>query len=101
MVLNLRQPNRRGFKSALKETRRRKREYYYSAVSVLVVKIILLFFLCILFTVTTRVFYYKLSHNPGILRYSIPAVVLIAIIVLIRYIILNIKELRDIKKNMD
>jgi hypothetical protein len=100
MVLKMRQPNRRGFKSQIRETRRRKREYYYSAVSVLVVKFILLVFLVILFVASSRLFYYKLSHNPGILRYSIPAVVLVAIGVLIYYIVINIREIKDISNDM-
>ena len=100
MILKMRRPDRRGFKSTFRETRRRKREYYYSAVSVLVVKFILLVFLVILFITSSRLFYYKLSHNPGILRYSIPIVVLIGIGVLIYYIVINIKEIKDISDSM-
>ncbi|MCK4538524.1 MAG: hypothetical protein KAV42_06980 [Candidatus Krumholzibacteria bacterium] len=100
MILKLRPPDRRGFKSSFREKRRRKREYLYSAVSVLVVKFILLVFLVILFITSSRLFYYKLSHNPGILRYSIPAVVLIGIGVLIYYIIISIKEIKDISNTM-
>lgn len=100
MVLKTRRPNRRGFKSTLRETTRRKREYYYSGISVFVVKIILLVFLCILLSVSTRLFYFRLSDNPGILRLSIPLVVLAAIIVLLYYIIRNYKDLREEYKNM-
>jgi uncharacterized integral membrane protein len=100
MVMKMRKVDRRRFKSTLRETRRRKREYFYSAVTVLVVKIILLVFLCILFYTSATFFYYGASDSPAPLKLAIPAMVLVAIIILTFYIYKNIKDIREEYKNL-
>jgi hypothetical protein len=96
MVMRLRQPNRRGFRSPIRERRKRQREYYYAAVSVLVVKIILLVFLSILFAVSAQLFHYRFPHLTPALRYAVPALVAIFAFVLIFLIYKNIRELKEI-----
>jgi hypothetical protein len=98
MIMRLRQPNRRGFRSPIKERRRRQREYYYASVSVLVVKIVLFVFLCILFSVTVRLFHYRFSHLTPVARYAVPAIVAIFAIVLVYFIYKNILEIRELSK---
>lgn len=95
MVLRLRQPERRRFKSTLRDAHRRQREYYYAAVSVLVVKIILLFFLGILCYVSLRLFPYRFPAGTFAVRYGVPVVVAAFMLVLLRVIYSNIKELRE------
>ena len=95
MVLPVRKPNRRHFKSTLRERQKRQREYYYSEATLLVVKFILLWFLCILLYVSTKLFYFGLHDNPRFFRIGIPAVVLVSIIILAYRIIKNMKELKE------
>lgn len=95
MVLPVRKPNRRHFKSTLRERQKRQREYYYSEAMLLVVKFILLWFLCILLYVSTKLFYFGLQDNPRFFRIGIPAVVFVSIIILVYRIIKNIKELKE------
>ncbi len=96
MTMKLRQPDRRRFRSPIRERRRREREYYYAAVSVLVVKIILFVFLAILFDVSIRLFHHKFQHLSPPLRYMVPALVGIAGIALIYFIVKNVKDLREL-----
>ena len=98
MIMRLRKPNRRGFRSPIKERRRRQREYYYASVSVLVVKIVLFVFLCILFSVSYRLFHYRFRDMTPPVRYSVPAIVAIFAIVLAYYIYKNINEIRRSSK---
>jgi hypothetical protein len=98
MILNPRKPDRRRFRSPIREARRREREYYYAAVSVLVVKIILLVFLCILLYVSLKLFPYKFPEGPFLQRFGVPMLVGLFILVLVRFIINNIKELKASSK---
>ncbi len=100
MILQTRKPDRRRFKSSLRTSIRRKREYYYSFVTVLVVKIVLLVFLCILFSTTLRVFYSRFSGRTPFVRFSVPVLVLVMIVVLIWFIVKNIKELKNEYNNL-
>lgn len=95
MILDPRKPNRRNFRSPIREARNREREYYYAAVSVLVVKIILLVFLCILLYVTLQLFPGMFPDGSVLKRYGVPLLVVGFIMVLLRFIINNIKELRE------
>lgn len=95
MILKLRQPNRRRFKSTIRERRKREREYYYASFSVLVVKIILFVFLAVLFSVSFRLFHYRFDHLSPPVRYAVPLLVAGSAIVLIYFIYKNIKELRE------
>lgn len=94
MILNPRKPNRRHFRSPIREARKREREYYYAAVSVLVVKIILLVFLCILLYITLQLFHGMFSDGSVLKRFGVPFLIAGFILVLVRFIINNIKELR-------
>ncbi|MCK4350306.1 MAG: hypothetical protein KAX13_05570 [Candidatus Krumholzibacteria bacterium] len=98
MVMKLRQPNRRKFRSPIRARRQRLREYYYAAVSVLVVKIVLFIFLSILFKVSVRLFHYRFQNVTPVLRYAVPALVAAAGIVLAYFIYKNIKDLRELAK---
>lgn len=98
MILNPRKPDRRHFRSPIREARKREREYYYAAVSVLVVKIILLVFLCILLYVTLQLFPGMFHDGSVLKRFGISFLVAGFILVLSRYIINNIKELREASK---
>lgn len=93
MIMRLRPPDRRKFRSPLRERKRHQREYYYASVSILVVKIVLFVFLWVLFFVSVRLFRYRFSHLTPPIRYAIPAVVCIFALVLGYYIIKNIREL--------
>ena len=94
MILTPRKPDRRHFRSPIREARKREREYYYAAVSVLVVKIILLVFLCILLYVSLQLFPGMFPEGSFLKRYGVPLLVGGFIAVLLRFIINNIKELR-------
>jgi hypothetical protein len=98
MILTPRQPNRRHFRSPIREARKREREYYYAAVSVLVVKIILLVFLCILLYVSLQLFPGMFPDGSFLKKYGVPMLVGGFILVLMRFIINNIKELREASK---
>jgi hypothetical protein len=98
MVMKLRKPDRRKFRSPIRERRRRQREYYYAAVSVLVVKIVLFIFLAILFSVAIRLFHYRFQHITPALRYAVPLLVAIAAIILAYFIYKNINELREMAR---
>ncbi len=95
MIMRIRQPNRRRFKSKVLEKRKRERENYYSAFSVLIIKIILLVFLTILLFVSFRVFYYKFQESPFMIRYMVPGLVVIFIIWMFYSIFNNIKAIRE------
>ncbi len=99
MVLNLRKPNRRKFKSSIGERRKREREYYYSSVTVLVVKIILFFFLLVLVDVSFRLFHYRFSDLSPPIKYSVPALVAIFAIADAVSIVKSIQKVRQIRKN--
>jgi len=101
MVLSTRTPNRRRFKSTIRNKQKRKREYFYSTVTVLAVKVVLVWFLCVLLYISTRLFYSRLSDNPNIFRLAIPAVILVTIIVVSHNIYKNIKEIKAQSKNQD
>ena len=94
MILTPRQPDRRHFRSTIRESRKREREYYYAAVSVLVVKIILLVFLCILLYVTLQLFPGMFPEGSVLKRYGVSLLIGGFIMVLLRFIINNIKDLR-------
>ncbi len=98
MILTPRKPDRRRFKSRIGESRRREREYYYAAVSVLVVKILLLVFLCILLYVSLQLFQGMFPDGPVLKRFGLPMLIVGFMLALIRFIINNIKELRDASK---
>ena len=98
MILTPRKPDRRRFRSPIRESRRREREYYYAAVSVLVVKILLLVFLCILLYVSLQLFQGMFPDGALLKRFGVPLLILGFILVLIRFIINNIKELREMSK---
>ncbi len=98
MILTPRKPDRRRFRSPIREAHRREREYYYAAVSVLVVKIILLVFLCILFYVSLQLFQGMFPDGTVLKRFGVPLLIAGFILVLMRFIINNIKELRDASK---
>jgi len=98
MILNPRKPDRRHFRSPIREARKREREYYYAAVSVLVVKIILLVFLCILLYVTLQLFPGMYPDGSVLKRFGVPLLVAAFILVLGRFIVNNIKELRAARK---
>ncbi len=100
MVLKTRRPDRRRFKSSIRYTAKRKREYFYSSITILLVKIILLGFLFVLLKTSIAVFLTRFKENGQYLRYSLPVVILVMIIVLIYYIIKNIKSLREEYKNL-
>ena len=95
MILNPRKPDRRHFRSPIREARKREREYYYAAVSVLVVKIILLVFLCILLYVSLQLFPGMFPEGSFLKRFGVPMLVGGFIAVLLRFIVNNIKELRE------
>lgn len=99
MIMRLRQPDRKRFRSPLREARRRQREYYYAAVSVLVVKIVLFVFLCILLYVSLTLFPSRFAKGPFIARYGVPMVVAAFLLVIARFIYGNIKELRESRRN--
>ncbi len=96
MIMKLRRPDRRKFRSPIRERRRRQREYYYAAVSVLVVKIVLFVFLGILFSVSARLFHYRFQHVNPALRYAVPAFVALGAIILAYFIYKNIKDLKEL-----
>jgi len=98
MILTPRKPDRRRFRSSIRETRKREREYYYAAVSVLVVKIILLVFLCVLLYVSLQLFPGMFPDGSAPKRFGVPFLVAIFILVLLRFIINNIKELKESSK---
>ncbi len=98
MIFTPRKTDRRRFRSPIREARRREREYYYAAVSVLVVKIILLVFLCILLYVSLQLFQGMFPDGTVLKRFGVPLLIAGFILVLIRFIINNIKELRDASK---
>lgn len=98
MILTPRKPDRRRFRSPIREAHRREREYYYAAVSVLVVKIILLVFLCILLYVSLQLFQGMFPDGTVLKRFGVPLLIAGFILVLMRFIINNIKELRDASK---
>ncbi len=98
MILTPRKPDRRRFRSPIREAHRREREYYYAAVSVLVVKIILLVFLCILFYVSLQLFQGMYPDGSVLKRFGVPLLIAGFMLVLIRFIINNIKELRSASK---
>jgi len=98
MILTPRKPDRRHFKSPIREARRREREHYYAAVSILVVKIILLVFLCILLFVSIQLFTGMFPEGTFLKRYGVPFLIGGFILVLMRFILKNIKELRDTSK---
>lgn len=98
MILTPRKPDRRRFRSPIREAHRREREYYYAAVSVLVVKIILLVFLCILFYVSLQLFQGMHPDGTVLKRFGVPLLIAGFILVLMRFIINNIKELRNTSK---
>ncbi|MCK4236304.1 MAG: hypothetical protein KAX38_04235 [Candidatus Krumholzibacteria bacterium] len=99
MIMRLRQPDRRRFRSTIKDRRRRKREYYYASISILVVKIGLFVLLWILFSVSVRLFRYKFSHITPLFRYAIPAVVAVFALFLGYYIYRNIKEIIELSRD--
>jgi len=101
LVLQLRRPDRKRFRSPLHEARRRQREYYYAAVSVLVVKIVLFVFLCILFYVSLQLFPHRFENGPFFARYGVPIIAACFIIVLARFIYNNFKDLRDSRPKRD
>ncbi len=101
MILKLRQPDRRRFKSSINIRRRRIREYYYASISVLVVKIVLFVFLLILFNVSYKAFSRKFTSVPPAIRLSVPYIVLIFAAVLLFFIYRNIKQLRSLSKEKD
>lgn len=98
MILKLRKPERRHFKSSINIRRRRIREYYYASISVLVVKIVLFIFLLILFNVSYRAFSKKFTDVPPILRMAVPYIVLVFAAVLLFFIYRNIKQIRSMAK---
>ncbi len=98
MILTPRKPDRRHFRSPIREARKREREYYYAAVSVLVVKIILLVFLCILLYVTLQLFPGMFPEGSVLKRYGVSLLMAGFILALLRFIINNIKELREASK---
>ena len=98
MVMKLRHPDRRKFRSPIRERRRRQREYYYAAVSVLVVKIVLFIFLGILFSVSVKLFHHRFQHVAPALRYAVPAFVALAAVILAYFIYKNIKDLKEISE---
>lgn len=97
--MKLRQPNRRHFKSQIRERRKRQREYFYSSISVLVVKFILFIFLAILFSVSLRMFHYRFEHLTPVLRYSVPALVGLFDLILAFFIYRNFKDIRELSKD--
>ena len=98
MVMKLRQPDRRRFRSPIRERRRREREYYYAAVSVFVVKVVLFVFLLVLFGVSARLFHLRFQHLSPPVRYMVPGLVGLAAIILLYFIIKNMKELRELSR---
>ncbi|MDD3642736.1 MAG: hypothetical protein PHQ19_04645 [Candidatus Krumholzibacteria bacterium] len=99
MVMRLRQPDRRRFRSPLREAHRRQREYYYAAASVLVVKIVLFVFLCILLYVSLKLFPYRFENGSYLARYGVPVIIACFIIVLARFIYKNMNDLKDYRRN--
>jgi len=95
LILTPRKPDRRHFRSPIREARKREREYYYAAVSVLVVKIILLVFLCVLLYVSLQLFPGMFPDGSFLKRFGVPMLVACFILVLARFIMNNIKELRE------
>ena len=98
MILTPRKPDRRHFRSPIREAHKREREYYYAAVSVLVVKIILLVFLCILLFVSIQLFTGMFPDGAFLKRLGVPLLIAGFILVLIRFIIRNIIDLRHYTK---
>jgi amino acid permease len=98
MIMRLKTPDRRRFKSKVLEKRKRERETYYSTLSVIIVKIILLVFLSILLSISFRIFYYKFQDSSPIIRYMIPGLVAIFIIWLSYSIFNSIKAIRESSK---
>jgi uncharacterized integral membrane protein len=98
VILTPRKPDRRHFRSPIREARRREREYYYAAVSVLVVKIVLLVFLCILLVVSLQLFPGMFPDGSFLKRFGVPLLVAGFMGVLLRFIIKNIIELRQSSK---
>jgi apolipoprotein N-acyltransferase len=98
MIMRLRQPNRRGFRSPIRERRKRQREYYYAAVSVLVVKIVLSIFLVVLFWVSFRLFHYGFPHLAPVVRYALPTIIAVFTVVLACFIYKNIKDIKELHR---
>ncbi len=96
MILKLKKPDRRRFKSRVAEKRKRERERYYSTISVLVVKIILLVFLFILLSVSYQLFHNSFPDSPPMIRYLVPILVAIFILILCFSIVKSIREIRDL-----
>jgi hypothetical protein len=94
MILTPRKPNRRHFRSPIREARRREREYYYAAISILVVKIILLVFLCVLLVVSIQLFTGMFPDGTFMKRFGVPLLIAGFILILIRFIIKNIIDIR-------
>ena len=98
MIMRLRQPNRRRFRSPIRERMKRQREYYYASFTVTVVKIVLFIFLCILFSVALRLFHYRFQTAAPPIRYAIPTIIAICAVVLAYFIYKNIKDIREISE---
>ncbi len=98
--MRLKPPDRRKFRSSLRERRRRQREYYYAHISILVVKIVLFVFLWMLFYVSARLFHYRFPHLAEPIRYAVPAIICVFALVLGFYIIKDIKELKESYQNL-
>jgi len=101
LILKLRQPDRRRFKSSINIRRRKLREYYYASISVLMVKIVLFIFLLVLSRVSYVAFSRKFSDVAPVIRLSVPYIVLIFAAVLLYFIYRNIKQIKELSKDKD
>jgi len=101
MIMKSRRPDRRHFTSPIRDSRRRTREIYYATMSVLVVKIVLFVFLGILFYQSIILFTTRFTGAPAPLRYAVPVLVGAFMVVLVRFIYKNIKDLRYLSRPRD
>ena len=101
IFFKIKEPDRRKFKSRLREKSRRERERYYSSITVVVVKIILLIFLGVLLSVSINLFTSRFKEASMAAKYAVPLLVGIFMVVLLYSIISNIREITGISRHRE
>lgn len=98
IFFKMKKPDRRKFKSKVREKARRERERYYSAITVVVVKIILLVFLAVLLSVSINLFTTRFEDSSAPVKYGVPVLVVLFMIGLVYSIIRSIMEIAQTYK---
>jgi len=101
LVIRLRKPDRRRFRSSINIRRTRRREYFYASISVLLVKIVLFIFLLVLADVSYRALSRKFQGLNPVIKVSVPIIVLIFAVGMLYLIYKNIKQIRELSKEKD